>query len=138
MNHLTSGIMAEVLRSGAQDQLLTTLRATYADRAAALIDSLRATLPAGATVSTVEGGFFCWLVLPKGVRADAVIAASMAHEECPVSALPGSSFSPSGSFGDCIRMAFTFYDAAQLAQAGAVVGSVVSRLAEKNAERKSD
>ena len=99
---------------------------------------VRATLPAGAMISTVEGGFFCWLVLPKGVRADAVIASSMAHEECPVSALPGSSFSPSGSFGDCIRMAFTFYDAAQLARAGAVVGSVVSRLAEKNAERKSD
>lgn len=130
--------MVDVLRSGAQDKLLHKLRSTYAERAAALIDALRATLPPGATVTGAEGGFFCWLVLPQGVRADAVIASTMANEPCPVSALPGSNFSPSGSFGDCIRMAFTFYDAAQLARAGAVVGSTVSRLAEKNAERKSD
>ena len=130
--------MAEVLRSGAQDRLLHTLRTTYAERAAALVDALRATLPSGATVTCVEGGFFCWLVLPTGVRADAVIASSMANEDFPVSALPGSSFSPSGRFGDCIRMAFTYYDATELAQAGAVVGAAVSRLAEKTVEHKSD
>ena len=130
--------MAEVLRSGAQDRLLDTLRTTYAERAAALIDALRATLPPGATVASVEGGFFCWLVLPEGVHADAVIALAMANEDFPVSALPGSNFSPSGSFGDCIRMAFTYYDASELAQAGTVMGAAVSRLAEKTMEHKSD
>jgi DNA-binding transcriptional MocR family regulator len=90
MNHLTSGIMAEVLRSGAQDRLLDVLRSTYAARAAALTDALRAALPEGATVTSTEGGFFCWLQLPEGVRAEAVIAAAMAHETFPVSALPGA------------------------------------------------
>ena len=80
--------MVEVLRSGAQDKLLDTLRATYAERAAALIDALRATLPPGATVTGAEGGFFCWLVLPEGVRADAVIASTMTNEVCPVPTPP--------------------------------------------------
>ena len=138
MNHLTSGIMAEVLRSRAQDTLLDNLTRTYAERAAALTGALRAVLPEGATVTETQGGFFCWLVLPGGVRADAVIAACVANELFPVSAIPGSNFSPSGSFGGCLRMAFTFYDAEQLAKAGTVVGEAVAKLSKKTAERKSD
>ena len=69
---------------------LDVLRSTYAARAAALTDALRAALPEGATVTSTEGGFFCWLQLPEGVRAEAVIAAAMAHEIFPVSALPGA------------------------------------------------
>ena len=131
MNHMTSGIMVEVLRSRAQDKLLDTLRSTYAARAAALTTALRASLPPGATISHTDGGFFCWLVLPEGVRAEDAIALAMAHDECPTSALPGSNFSPSGGFRDCIRMAFTYYDEDQLARAGAVIGDAVTKLSSE-------
>ena len=118
-----------------QDTLLESLQTTYAARAAALTDALRAALPEGATVTDTQGGFFCWLVLPEGVMADDVIVECVTNEAFPVSAIPGSNFSPSGSFGGCLRMAFTFYDAETLAKAGTVVGEAVAKL---TAERRSD
>ena len=139
MNHLASGVLAEALRSGAQDTILTRLRETYAGRCGALISALRQALPPTASVFTEpQGGFFTWLVLPPGVRAEAVLALTTAHEECPVSALPGNEFSPSQSCGSCLRMAFTFYSEERLAAAGAVIGQAVSKLAAKSSESKSD
>jgi DNA-binding transcriptional MocR family regulator len=60
------------------------------------------------------------------------------QKEDPCLFFAGSNFSPSGSFGDCIRMAFTFYEEEALAKAGAVMGEAVARLSKKTAEHKSD
>jgi DNA-binding transcriptional MocR family regulator len=99
MNHMSSGIMAELLRSGAQTALLEELRETFSRRAAALCDALGAALPPGAAIlCRPKGGFFVWVTLPKGVSASAAISLAMQGN---VGALAGSEFSPSKGFGDC-------------------------------------
>ena len=40
--------------------------------------------------------------------------------------------------GECIRMAFTYYDAERLRKAASVLGAVVTVLASKASESKSD
>ena len=66
MNHLSSGIMAHLLGSGAQAAILAELRTTYAARANALCTALKESLPAAAQLLVQPtGGFFAWLLLPE-------------------------------------------------------------------------
>ena len=68
MNHLSSGIMAHLLGSGAQAAILAELRTTYAARANALCTALKESLPAAAQLLVQPtGGFFVWLLLPCGM-----------------------------------------------------------------------
>ncbi len=93
--------LAEFLESGAFEKHLKSLRlALWKSVQAARAEVLR-TFPAGTRISQPEGGFVLWIQLPPDRDGDDV------HREAAalgINILPGSVFSPSRQYRDCIRL----------------------------------
>ena len=71
---LSSRIVTVALGGDDVDAWLGTLQRRYAARCAALWETLRDNIPDGCRLTRPWGGYFLWLGLPPGVRADAVQA----------------------------------------------------------------
>jgi DNA-binding transcriptional MocR family regulator len=68
-------------------------------------------MPAGASWTRPQGGFFSWLTLPDGV--DSVDLAQRAVEQ-GVGIVPGTLFFPDGRGGDTVRLSFSLVDEARI------------------------
>jgi hypothetical protein len=71
-----------------------------------LLAALERTMPAGASWTRAEGGFFSWLTVP-GSDATALAASAADHG---VGIVPGALFYPDGRGGDSIRLSFSQVD----------------------------
>lgn len=96
---MTSYFIAEMVRSGAIQSVLTTLRRVYKDRSKKLLAALRSKMPSGTRIHGGLGGYFIWVQLPPGYPSMEVILRSghtgLASEE--ISVLPGSAFEVPGN-----------------------------------------
>jgi 2-aminoadipate transaminase len=79
-----------------------TQRAEYRRRKEAMHAALREHFGDRARWTDPEGGFFCWVTLDN-VDATALFEPALAEG---VAFIPGSAFSPSGRFGDALRLCF--------------------------------
>jgi len=122
---LAQATVHEFLRRGALVQNLELVGSLLNARRDALIAALEEHLGGtGASWSVPEGGYFLWLELPDEVDARELLAAA---EGVGVTFVPGPSFFPGGDEGrSAARLAFSFASPAQLAVAGARLGSLLS------------
>ncbi len=78
----------------------------------AMLEAFEAELPEGASWSRPQGGYFCWLDLPDGTDAAALLALA---EQQGVTFVKGSDFYPPGQGGSSsARLAFSFVSVADV------------------------
>jgi DNA-binding transcriptional MocR family regulator len=123
VNHFAAMTAAEFCANGQFEAHVAGLRAAYRARRDALLTALAASLPAGYDVRVPAGGYFVWVTLPEGLDA----AALLSHAEAQgVSYLPGSRFHLDGRGVSALRLAFSFYSEAELAEAGRRLGATLA------------
>lgn len=112
-NHLTSMIVHRLAVEGGVDRNLEVVGPAYAERAEALVGSLREVLPSGSAIEPATGGFFVWLRLPDHFDTAELLARA---ERLGVSFAPGARFGVPGAKlpSNAMRLAFCGYSPQQL------------------------
>jgi 2-aminoadipate transaminase len=113
---LTQATVHEFLRRGNFEPNLERVNGLLKARRDAMLDGLERHMPAGATWSRPDGGYFVWLDLP----SEAPTVAQ--GEEAGVTFVPGTDFFADGNGGSSLRLAFSFVSPEE-------IGEGVERLA---------
>lgn len=87
------------------DEHLELLKEMYSKRRDIMVSSLERHMPAGATWTEPEGGFFIWLTLPEGIDAGRMLPHA---RERGVEYLPGATCYTDGRGKNQIRLAYSF------------------------------
>ena len=95
-------LIAGFLGDGHLADHLSLQRDRYRDRKLAMQQALHAHFAGRATWTDPDGGFFLWVELP-GIDTQALFPAALA---AGVAYIPGPAFSPSGRFGQALRLCF--------------------------------
>lgn len=125
-------VAAEFCSSGTLIEHVDELKALYLSRRDAMLHALAASMPAGTTWTTPDGGFFIWVTLPPGVSASAILPLA---RERNVEFLTGSGFFFHGAGDNAMRLSYSFANEEQIAAGIAIIGSLV---AEQRAQPGSD
>ena len=125
VSQFSAHVVAALLEAGAYGAHVAALRLAYASRRDALTGALEDSLPAGCGLTVPAGGFFLWLTLPPG---------SLASDLLPVAERHGVAFAPGRGFcadGDdrSLRLAFSLYDEASLAEGGRRLAAAIAEAA---------
>ena len=122
VNHFTAMAVAMLCEAGDFDAHVARLCAAYRTRRDALLAALREHLPSGCRFDTPAGGFFVWLTLPSGISSDLLLSQAEAS---------GTSYAPSTKFylgaggHNALRLAFSLYSSAKLAEAARRLGYAI-------------
>ncbi|WPH03321.1 Hypothetical protein R9X50_00619800 [Acrodontium crateriforme] len=137
-SQLTSTYMAEMLGSGQLDHhIATVLQPAYSSRYFKVMTAIKSELvPLGFGIPQADGemagGYFTWLSLPEGITATALEA--QCRDEENVIVAPGNIFEvPTDnqgalSFGDHIRVCWSWEDASMLGEAIKRIAAVTKRM----------
>src|SRR5580704_15589613 len=98
-------LVREYLASQPWREQVKVLRELYRERRDAMLDSLRASLPAGCRWTSPGGGFYVWLGLPPGLDAKAMLPRAIAAR---VAYVPGTGFYADGAGADHLRLSYCF------------------------------
>ena len=110
---LTQATVHEFLRRGNFEPNLAHVNGLLAARRDAMLEALEQQLPADATWTRPQGGYFVWLDLPSGPDADALLPVA---EAAGVTFVKGTDFFPAGRSGErSLRLAFSFVSPAEIA-----------------------
>jgi DNA-binding transcriptional MocR family regulator len=93
--------VAHFLQSGHYDRFLRQNRANYAQAVARMTDRVTQLFPSETRVSRPAGGFVLWVELPAQIDTMQLMEQALAKG---VSFAPGSLFSATGKFGNCLRL----------------------------------
>jgi 2-aminoadipate transaminase len=104
-------LFEEYVRRGWIDEQLDASRALYRRKSGRMLAALERSMPAGASWTRPQGGFFSWLTLPDG--RDAADLARQAVKR-GVGIVPGTPFYPDGRGGDKVRLSFSMVDEASI------------------------
>jgi DNA-binding transcriptional MocR family regulator len=110
-NHFTSHVVRQLMESGELAGFVTSLRASYAERAQAMHMALTKHLGDTARWQRPGGGYFFWLELPEGADAGALETAA---RDARTGFLPGSACSMSGGLQHCLRLCFAHYSVPEI------------------------
>ncbi|MFM2310208.1 MAG: hypothetical protein RLY87_2330 [Chloroflexota bacterium] len=120
MAHFPAFILAELMTTGAYDQIVAEYRIRYARRRDALEAALAPLRERGYSWASPQGGYFLWMKLPANHLASDALERIRAHA---VDALPATLFSSKPLGYEAIRMAYSLYDEDQLTKAGSAIVS---------------
>ena len=98
---LPQAVVAEFLQSGGYDRHLNRLRATLAGQMEAVRQAIAKYFPAETRISRPAGGYMLWVQLPDQINALELYRAALAEH---ISILPGTIFSATGRFKNCVRI----------------------------------
>ena len=98
-------VMHRLVAGGRHAELIARAVAHYRLKRDAMVRSLGAEMPSGATWTQPEGGFFVWLTLPDGVSGAALL--ERAVEQAQVAFVPGAAFFHDGSGVNTIRVSYS-------------------------------
>lgn len=115
VNNYMSGIMSSVLELGLQTQHLNYLQRIYGSAMSKVCKILRDQLPKECSFSEPEGGYFVWVTLPSSTKSEEFV--TWAKENYKVFPQAGNRCSVKGNFENCIRIAVSFYEEAELLDA---------------------
>jgi 2-aminoadipate transaminase len=99
------------------------LAAHYRPRRDALLTALQEHLPAGAKLTSPEGGLFIWVELPAGHDAEAILARAIANG---VAFVPGKYFYAGEAKRETLRVSFATATPAELAEGAARLGAAIA------------
>jgi DNA-binding transcriptional MocR family regulator len=122
VNHFTAMMVAQFCISGAFAAQVERFRAAYRERRDALLAALAEHLPPGCTATKPGGGFFVWVRLPEQIDAGALLPRA---EAAGVAYLPGKRFHLEGAGANTLRLAFSLYRPAELAEAASRLGAAI-------------
>lgn len=97
-------LVSDYLRNYDWQGQISTYRALYAERCAALLAALDEYMPAGVTWTRPEGGFFVWLTLPEGIDSYPLLYTGI---DAGVVFVPGAAFSAAEGPSNKLRLAFS-------------------------------
>ena len=137
--HMVSGatpllqqeMVADFLRSGRYERHLRRLRRTLSQQVRQLSQCVQDSFPAGTRLTQPQGGFVLWVELPGAIDTVALHDAASGQG---ADFVPGALFSPSGSYGNFLRLNAGFPITAQTAAAIRRLGAL---LQEKTAGRSA-
>jgi 2-aminoadipate transaminase len=122
VSQFAAHVVAALLAAGAYGAHVAALRLAYASRRDALVAALGEHLPPGCSFTEPAGGFFVWVTLPEGLTASALLPVA---ERRRVGFAPGGRFCTDGDDRG-LRLAFSLYDEASLAEGGKRLGAAVA------------
>lgn len=124
---LAQAVAAEFLKGGHLRATLPTLRSAYHARRDALLEALRAELPAGVRIAKPAGGFFIWADLGPGHDTQACFQDAI---DAKVAYVPGAVFyaSQAESRGT-LRLSFCAVEEAKLREGARRLGQVIKHAA---------
>ncbi len=122
VSQFSAHVVAAVLEAGGYDAHVAALRRAYASRRDALTAALDKHLPPGCAFSIPAGGFFLWITLPAGLDASGLLPVA---EEHGVAFAPGRRFCADGA-DRSLRLAFSLYDEASLAEGAKRLGGAIA------------
>lgn len=103
-------LVREYLASQPWREQIKVFRELYRERRDAMLDSLRASMPAGCRWTAPAGGFYVWLGLP-GIDAKAMLPRAIAAR---VAYVPGTGFYADGTGADHLRLSYCFPEPARI------------------------
>lgn len=116
----------ELIRRGTFERNLERVRAGLGERRDAMLAGLARELPDGARWNEPEGGYFLWLDLPAGVRADALLERATAEG---VTFVRGSDFYVAEGGEEALRLAYSFASVAEIEEGVRRLGALVREAA---------
>jgi DNA-binding transcriptional MocR family regulator len=93
--------IAAFIESGGYDRYLRGLRQTLANQTQLYSQAVARYFPSGTKISRPAGGYVLWVELPRNIDSLKLYRAAVAEK---ISIVPGVIFSPSGKFGNYIRI----------------------------------
>jgi len=117
-------IVYEVIRDGFLDTHVPTIRAMYRRQRDAMREALTQHLPEGSEWVAPSGGMFCWVRLPEGCDAVALLPEAV---EAGVAFVPGAAFYAHAPDPRTIRLSFVTLTPDELHTAVAALGAVLKR-----------
>lgn len=121
LNHFVGCLVRHALTQGMLSEFLADLRSTYSRRVE-IMDQALAKLGPLVTYQKPAGGFFFWVGLPEGFRADELEERAKA---LGLGYRSGDRFSSQGGFTNYVRLCFARYDEPDLAEGIARLGQLV-------------
>jgi 2-aminoadipate transaminase len=97
-------LVREYLATQPWREQVKVFRELYRERRDIMLESLRASMPAGCRWTSPDGGFYVWLGLP-GLDAKAMLPRAIAAR---VAYVPGTGFYADGSGADHLRLSYCF------------------------------
>lgn len=124
INHFTALIVTLLCESGDYDAGVAQFCNTYRARRDALLGALAQALPPTCSWYRPSGGFFTWVILPVGMNSRALLPQA---EAAGLSFIPGPKFYLEPRGENTLRLAFSYYPPASLAEAGQILGDVIGK-----------
>ena len=84
---------------------IKAFREMYRERRDTMLSALSDQMPAAATWTKPEGGFYVWLTLPEGIDAKAMLPRAVTSR---VAYVPGTAFYADGFGSQCMRLSYCF------------------------------
>jgi len=97
-------------------------REMYRERRDALLDALEDHMPAGATWTVPDGGFYVWLTLPEGLDAKAMLPRAVTER---VAYVPGTAFYADGFGSRCMRLSYCYPSPERIREGVRRLGGVI-------------
>jgi 2-aminoadipate transaminase len=101
-------------------RVLQELTRTYHERRDAMLEALEEHFPPEIRWTVPQGGFFIWVILPRFIDSNTLLAEAVDHG---VTFVPGDGFFPDGRGRNCMRLAFCYAEPD-------AIGEGIRRLAE--------
>jgi len=94
-------VVADFLASGGYDRQLRHLRRVFRDQVSHISSAIAEHFPAGTRITRPAGGFILWVELPEGCDSEELFRQALRNR---ISLGPGTLFSATGRYRNCIRM----------------------------------
>lgn len=98
---LSQFVVAEMMAAANMDRPLRRLRAELAANVGRFHEAIASHWPKGTCVSRPRGGVVLWVQLPSGHDAHQLFERAL---DCGIGIIPGTLFSSSGAYRDCVRL----------------------------------
>jgi DNA-binding transcriptional MocR family regulator len=116
--------IAEFIESGGYDRYLRNLRQTLSQQVQLYSQAVARYFPDGTKISRPAAGYVLWVELPRAIDSWKLYRAANSHK---ISIVPGVIFSPSGQFGNHIRLSCGHPMSDSIERAIATLGKLCER-----------
>jgi DNA-binding transcriptional MocR family regulator len=117
-------VLADFLASGGYDRQLRNLRRVFRDQVSHISTAVTKYFPAGTRITRPAGGFILWVELPEGCDSEELFRHALRNK---ISLGPGTLFSATDRYRNCIRMGCAEPWSPRVEQAIAKLGDLIKK-----------
>jgi DNA-binding transcriptional MocR family regulator len=116
--------VADFLATGGYDRQLRNLRRVFRDQVAHISTAIAEHFPEGTRITRPAGGFILWVELPEGCDSEELFRQALRNK---ISLGPGTLFSATDRYRNCIRIGCAERWAPRVEQAIAKLGDLIRK-----------